>query len=118
MGAGRLFAAAPTPRGRPIPVDSRSHDRWCQHIAIIVSDTDRAYAWLRQHRVEHASPAPQRLPDWNVNATAARRPARLRQRRERRPTPGSRVTRWHSNDATTLTTRLYATMDGAMRAMR
>jgi len=61
-----------TPRGRPIPVDSRSHDRWFQHIAIIVSDIDRAYASLRQHRVEHASPAPQRLPDWNVDAGGIR----------------------------------------------
>ena len=61
-----------TPRGRPIPVDSRSHDRWFQHIAIIVSDMDRAYSWLRRHRVEHASPAPQRLPDWNVNAGGIR----------------------------------------------
>src|SRR5262245_57635863 len=33
---------------------------------------DRAYSWLRQHRVEHASPAPQRLPDWNVNAGGIR----------------------------------------------
>jgi catechol 2,3-dioxygenase-like lactoylglutathione lyase family enzyme len=61
-----------TPRGRPIPVDSRSHDRWFQHVAIIVSDMDRAYAWLRQHRVEHASPAPQRLPDWNPSAGGIR----------------------------------------------
>jgi catechol 2,3-dioxygenase-like lactoylglutathione lyase family enzyme len=61
-----------TPRGRPIPVDSRSHDRWFQHVAIIVSDMDRAYAWLRRHRVEHASPAPQRLPDWNPNAGGIR----------------------------------------------
>jgi catechol 2,3-dioxygenase-like lactoylglutathione lyase family enzyme len=61
-----------TPRGRPIPADSRSHDRWFQHIAIIVSDMDRAYAWLREHRVEHASPAPQRLPDWNANAGGIR----------------------------------------------
>jgi catechol 2,3-dioxygenase-like lactoylglutathione lyase family enzyme len=60
------------PRGRPIPVDSRSQDRWFQHIAIIVSDMDRAYARLRQHHVEHASPAPQRLPDWNVNAGGIR----------------------------------------------
>jgi catechol 2,3-dioxygenase-like lactoylglutathione lyase family enzyme len=56
------------PRGRPIPVDSRSHDRWFQHIAIVVSDMDRAYQWLRQHRVEHASSGPQRLPDWNPKA--------------------------------------------------
>src|SRR5262245_35267996 len=26
-----------TPKGRPIPVDSRSNDRWFQHVAIIVS---------------------------------------------------------------------------------
>ena len=29
------------PQGRPIPVDSRSNDRWFQHIAIVVSDMDR-----------------------------------------------------------------------------
>jgi catechol 2,3-dioxygenase-like lactoylglutathione lyase family enzyme len=53
------------PKGRPIPVDSRSNDRWFQHIAIIVSDMDKAYAWLRQNKVEYASSGPQRLPDWN-----------------------------------------------------
>jgi catechol 2,3-dioxygenase-like lactoylglutathione lyase family enzyme len=56
------------PKGRPIPVDSRSNDRWFQHIAIIVTDMDKAYAWLRQNKVEHASSGPQRLPDWNKNA--------------------------------------------------
>jgi len=56
------------PRGRPIPADSRSQDRWFQHVAIIVSDMDRAYAVLRAHRVQHASTGPQRLPDWNPNA--------------------------------------------------
>jgi catechol 2,3-dioxygenase-like lactoylglutathione lyase family enzyme len=29
---------------------------------------DRAYHWLRQHKVQHASTGPQRLPDWNPNA--------------------------------------------------
>jgi catechol 2,3-dioxygenase-like lactoylglutathione lyase family enzyme len=57
------------PKGRPIPVDSRSNDRWFQHIAIITSDMDKAYALLRQHKVEHASTGPQRLPDWNKNAS-------------------------------------------------
>jgi catechol 2,3-dioxygenase-like lactoylglutathione lyase family enzyme len=57
-----------TPKGRPIPVDSRSNDRWFQHVAIIVSDIDRAYRLLRQNRVQHASTGPQRLPDWNKNA--------------------------------------------------
>jgi catechol 2,3-dioxygenase-like lactoylglutathione lyase family enzyme len=60
------------PRGRSIPADSRSNDLWFQHIAIIVSDMDRAYAILRQNKVEHASSAPQRLPDWNKNAAGIR----------------------------------------------
>jgi catechol 2,3-dioxygenase-like lactoylglutathione lyase family enzyme len=37
-------------------------------MAIIVSDMVRAYQWLRQHKVEHVSTAPQRLPDWNLKA--------------------------------------------------
>ena len=57
-----------TPKGRPMPVDSRSNDRWFQHIAIIVSDMDKAYQWLRQNKVEHASTGPQTLPEWNKNA--------------------------------------------------
>jgi len=56
------------PRGRPIPEGSRSQDRWFQHVAIVVSDMERAYARLREHRVAHVSPEPQRLPDWNPNA--------------------------------------------------
>jgi catechol 2,3-dioxygenase-like lactoylglutathione lyase family enzyme len=56
------------PRGRAIPADSRSNDLWFQHVAIIVSDMDRAYQVLRENRVEHASTGPQRLPDWNKNA--------------------------------------------------
>ena len=56
------------PRGRPLPPDLRSNDRAFQHVAIIVSDMDKAYAWLRQKHVEHASTGPQLLPDWNPNA--------------------------------------------------
>lgn len=56
------------PAGRPIPAGSRSNDRWFQHIAIITRDMERAYAHLRAQRVAHASPGPQRLPDWNPNA--------------------------------------------------
>jgi catechol 2,3-dioxygenase-like lactoylglutathione lyase family enzyme len=56
------------PEGRPIPADARSNDRSFQHVAIIVSNMDRAYARLREHRVRHASSGPQRLPDWNRNA--------------------------------------------------
>ena len=60
------------PKGKSIPADSRSHDRWFQHIAIIVSDMDRAYQVLRRNKVEHASSGPQRLPDWNKNAAGIR----------------------------------------------
>ncbi len=56
------------PRGRPAPSDSRANDRWFQHIAIITTDMDRAYKWLRENKVIHASSGPQRLPDWNRNA--------------------------------------------------
>lgn len=52
-----------TPRGRPIPVDSRSNDLWFQHIAIVVSDMDVAYQRLRDFNVQHVSTAPQRLPE-------------------------------------------------------
>lgn len=57
-----------TPRGRPIPVDSRSNDQWFQHIAIVVSDMDRAYQQLRANKVQHTSTGPQRIPDWNKAA--------------------------------------------------
>jgi catechol 2,3-dioxygenase-like lactoylglutathione lyase family enzyme len=56
------------PRGRQRPEIAYSNDRWFQHIAIIVSDMDRAYARLRQAGVEHVSPGPQLLPAWNKNA--------------------------------------------------
>jgi catechol 2,3-dioxygenase-like lactoylglutathione lyase family enzyme len=60
------------PKGRLIPVTARSNDRSFQHIAIIVSDMDKAYSWLRQNKVEHASSGPQRLPEWNKNAAGIR----------------------------------------------
>jgi catechol 2,3-dioxygenase-like lactoylglutathione lyase family enzyme len=60
------------PKGRPIPVEARSNDRSFQHVAIVVSDMDRAYARLREARVEHASSGPQRLPDWNPDAGGIR----------------------------------------------
>lgn len=61
-----------TPKGRPIPIDSRSNDRWFQHIAIAVSDMDKAYQQLRQAKVQYASTAPQRIPDSNKAAAGIR----------------------------------------------
>lgn len=56
------------PKGRPIPVDSRSNDQWFQHIAIVVGDMDKAYQQLRAHKVQPTSTGPQRIPDWNKAA--------------------------------------------------
>lgn len=61
-----------TPQGRPIPTDSRSNDRWFQHIAIIVSDMDKAYAHLRANKVRHASTGPQTLPSYITAAAGIR----------------------------------------------
>ena len=53
-----------TPKGRPAPADSHSNDRWFQHIAIITSDMDRAYHWLRENKVRQVSSSPQLLPEY------------------------------------------------------
>ena len=57
-----------TPRGKPIPEDSRSNDLWFQHIAIVVSDMDNAFEKLRALKVQFVSTGPQQLPDWNTGA--------------------------------------------------
>lgn len=57
-----------TNKGRPVPSDSRSLDHWFQHIAIVVSDMDKAYQHLRRAKVKHVSTAPQTLPSWNKDA--------------------------------------------------
>ena len=51
--------------GRAVPRDTHGNDLWFQHVAIVVSDMDRAYAWLRAHHVAHVSSGPQTLPRWN-----------------------------------------------------
>jgi catechol 2,3-dioxygenase-like lactoylglutathione lyase family enzyme len=57
-----------TNKGRPVPSDSRSFDHWFQHIAIVVSDMDKAYEHLRRTKLKHVSTAPQTLPAWNQDA--------------------------------------------------
>lgn len=60
------------PQGRPFPVDTRSNDHWFQHIAIVVSDMDKAYERLREFKAKHASSGPQRIPDWNKGAAGVK----------------------------------------------
>ena len=63
LGDERLqLAQYLAPAGRAAPRDSRSNDRWFQHIAVIVSDMGQAYAHLRRFGVRQASVAPQTLP--------------------------------------------------------
>ncbi len=52
-----------TTGGRSIPEDARSNDLFFQHIAIVVSDMDRAYQQLRKFNVEYVSTSPQTLPE-------------------------------------------------------
>ena len=60
------------PKGRPVPPVSLSNDGWFQHIAIITSDMDRAYNWLRQNKVRHVSSGPQLLPHYLKAAAGIR----------------------------------------------
>jgi catechol 2,3-dioxygenase-like lactoylglutathione lyase family enzyme len=48
--------------------DSCSHDLWFQHIAIVVSDIERAHEKLMRHGISSISNLPQTIPDWNVAA--------------------------------------------------
>lgn len=59
--------------GRPIPVDSRSNDRWFQHICLVVAAIEPVLERLRPLIAAGTLPppissAPQRLPDWNAAA--------------------------------------------------
>jgi catechol 2,3-dioxygenase-like lactoylglutathione lyase family enzyme len=114
------------PRGRPAPPDSRSNDRWFQHVAIVVSDMDRAYAILRAAGVEHASTGPQRLPDWNPNAAGIRAfyfrdPDRHVLEVIQFP-PGKGAARWHEANALFLgidhTAIVVADTDASLRFYR
>ena len=51
-----------TTGGRSIPEDQKSNDLFFQHIAIVVSDMDKAYQQLKKNNVEHVSTSPQTLP--------------------------------------------------------
>ncbi len=72
LGDERIELVKGNAASKPVPADSRGNDRWFQHIAIVVSDMDRAYDVLLKHHVRAASTSPQRLPDWNPNAGGVR----------------------------------------------
>jgi catechol 2,3-dioxygenase-like lactoylglutathione lyase family enzyme len=47
-----------------IPADSQSNDLWFQHLAIVVSTMDTAYAHVKLFDIEPISPSPQTLPEY------------------------------------------------------
>lgn len=51
-----------TAGGRSIPEDAKSNDLFFQHIAIVVSDMDKAFQQVKKYNVEFVSTAPQTLP--------------------------------------------------------
>lgn len=57
-----------TSGGRSIPEDQKSNDLFFQHIAIVVSDMDKAFRQLKRFNVEYVSTSPQTLPITNVAA--------------------------------------------------
>src|SRR5689334_6534326 len=61
-----------TTGGRSIPEDAKSNDLSFQHIAIVVSDMDKAYQHLRKYMVMHVSTGPQTIPASNVAAAGVK----------------------------------------------
>jgi catechol 2,3-dioxygenase-like lactoylglutathione lyase family enzyme len=57
-----------TSGGRNIPAEAKSNDLIFQHIAVVVSDMNKAYQQLRKHMVEYVSTEPQTLPASNPAA--------------------------------------------------
>ena len=55
-----------------IPLDSKSNDLWFQHMAIVVSDMEKAYEKLKEYGVTHVSTAPQTLPDYIPEAAGVK----------------------------------------------
>ena len=51
-----------------LPTDTRSNDLWFQHIAIVVSEMDKAYEIVKSANVSQISPEPQTIPAWNTDA--------------------------------------------------
>ncbi len=61
-----------TAGGRSIPEDQKANDLFFQHIAIVVSDMDKAFQQLKKFNVEYVSTSPQTLPVTNVAAAGIR----------------------------------------------
>jgi len=73
LGAEQIELTEYSTPGRPIPEDSASNDLWFEHLAIVVSDMDRAYERLVEHGVSPVSMGgPQTIPMSNPAAGGIR----------------------------------------------
>jgi catechol 2,3-dioxygenase-like lactoylglutathione lyase family enzyme len=72
LGSEEVLLHAPPSPGRPVPADTRSNDLWFEHMAIVVSDMDRAYAKLKELGVTPISAEPQTIPLTNPAAGGIR----------------------------------------------
>lgn len=61
-----------TSGGRSIPEDAKSNDLSFQHIAIVVSDMDKAYKQLHKRMVMQVSTGPQTIPASNTAAAGVK----------------------------------------------
>ena len=61
------------PGGRPIPVPSRSNDLWFEHMAIVVSDMEKAYEVCSATRFGRSRPSPRRFRHRTFRPPASRR---------------------------------------------
>jgi catechol 2,3-dioxygenase-like lactoylglutathione lyase family enzyme len=52
----------------PTPADSRSNDRWFQHICMVTNDLKASYSDALKACSQAISSAPQTLPEWNPGA--------------------------------------------------
>ena len=61
-----------TSGGRSIPEDAKSNDLSFQHIAIVVSNMEKAYQQLKQRMIMHVSTSPQTIPASNIAAAGVK----------------------------------------------
>jgi len=57
-----------SPSIKPYPLDVCGNDLSFQHIALVVSNMEKAYQRLMQHKIKGISPSPQTIPEWNKAA--------------------------------------------------
>ncbi len=66
LGNEQVYLFEPHEKGKPYPEDVRGNDLYFQHIAIVVSDMNKAYQKVAH--LKGISESPQVIPEWNTPA--------------------------------------------------